>query len=352
MANAVTTIKSQGLANFHGYLKTKANSIQAIMPKHMNPERIASIAIAACQRNPLLLQCNTESVWSCVRDASNLGLEVGMLGAAYLVPFRNKGQGYDCQLIIGYQGLIDLCRRSGHIESIEAHIIHENDEYDIVFGTESKIEHKPQLFNAPGKMVAVYAVAKLKGGMIQTEVMTTAAVDKIKARSKSQNGPWKTDYEEMARKTVVRRLIKYLPKSIEMEDAIMREDSEPGEKAFMAATFDEAELKEADATITDEGTDELKKAASKPAKTEAKKPDPKPAAKKEEPAPAKEPAGEKKEAPTWAKLKRSNEENPDSVQNAIAEAADQFASCKGLKTIADVDTTDQGQVSTIYALIT
>jgi len=351
MANAVAKNTEQ---DFYTFFKDRALSIQDMMPDHMDHKRVAAVAIAACQKNPVLMQCKVSTVWACVRDASILGLEVGIMGAAYLVPFRdNKAGGMNCQLIVGYQGLIDLCRRSGHIESIEAHVIHENDDFEIVYGTESRITHKPNLSANPGKMVAVYGVAKLKGGQIQTEVMTVHDIDKIKARSKSKHGPWQTDYEEMARKTVVRRMAKYLPKSIQMQDAITREDrTENGDPAFMASTFDESTLKDADATITDEGTDELKKAANKPAKTTAKKPDPKPATKKEEPAPAKEPAGEKKEAPTGAKLKRSNEENPDSVQNAIAEAADQFASCKGLKTIADVDTTDQGQVSTIYALIT
>ena len=232
------------LGVFHAYFQSKLPAIRAMLPKHMTPERVGRIAIGAISRNPSLLECTPETVWKCVAEAACVGLEVGVLGAAHLVPFRNsKTNSVDCQLIIGYQGLIDLCRRSGHIEIIEAHVIYANDEYDINYGTKTPIIHRPTLKGDPGEMVCVYAMAWFVCGGHQLEVMTKAEIDKIKSRSKaSTNGPWKTDYEEMARKTVVRRLTKYLPKSIEMARALDAEDSTAG------GDYDFGEIKMKDIT--------------------------------------------------------------------------------------------------------
>jgi len=148
--------------------------------------------------------------------AAELGLEPGGgLGEGYLVPY-----GATCQFIPGYRGFISLARRSGQIVSVESHIVYEGDLFEFELGTEQRIRHVPNLDRDPEKpavMRAVYAVARIVGGGVQSELMTKAEVDAIRRRSKaSGSGPWVTDYTEMARKTAIRRLFKYLPVSVEL----------------------------------------------------------------------------------------------------------------------------------------
>lgn len=193
-----------------------------VTPKHLTADRLTRVAIAAMGRTPNLLKCTPASLLNSIMQAAQLGLEPGSaLGEAYLVPYKET-----CQLIVGYRGLISLARRSGQIASIEAHVVHEKDRFVCKYGLASQLEHEPDWSDDPGPVVAVYAVARLKDGATQVEVMTKAQVDAIRKRSRaSGDGPWTTDYEEMARKTVVRRICKYLPLSIELAEALAIEDA-------------------------------------------------------------------------------------------------------------------------------
>lgn len=204
--------------------KMKA-AIAAVLPKHLTPERIVKVAIGATMRTPLLLKCTPQSFIMAVMQAAELGLEPGSaLGHAYLVPFFNGQTGvYECQMIPGYRGLIALARRSGEIVSIEAHVVRTKDQFRVGYGLNPTLEHAPTLDGDAGELRFVYAVAKLKDGGVQFEVMSKAQVEAIRMRSQTgrkNKGPWNTDYEEMARKTVVRRLFKYLPVSIELASAL------------------------------------------------------------------------------------------------------------------------------------
>jgi recombination protein RecT len=206
------------------YLKKSLPAINAVLPKHLTGERLIRIVGAAASRQPELLECTPLSIAQAVVASSQLGLEpVGSLGHAYLVPFSNGRNGQrEAQLIIGYRGLIDLARRSGNIASIEAHVIHERDAFDVCYGLESKIEHRPYMgSDDPGSIVAAYAIARFKDGTVQTEIMTIKEILAIRDRAKaSKFGPWVSDFDEMARKTVVKRLCKYLPLSAELADAV------------------------------------------------------------------------------------------------------------------------------------
>lgn len=221
VAKPVLQTPAQSFAQF---LAARRKQIASVLPKHLTPERVCRVALTAYTKTQALAQCDMASVYQAVQQAAELGLEPGgALGQCYLLPY-----GRTCQLIVSYKGLIELARRSGEIESIEARVVHENDEYEVSFGLHSDIKHRPCLDGDPGQMVMVYAVARLKGGMVQFEVMTRAEVDAIRRRSRSGNsGPWVTDYDEMARKTVVRRLCKYLPISAEkLSMAFEAEDSD------------------------------------------------------------------------------------------------------------------------------
>lgn len=216
-------------------LMSRRSAMEAVLPKHLTPDRLIKIASVAVSRNELLKKCTPLSIVVAVMTAAQLGLDCGgALGSAYLVPFkRSKKVGgdrwqtnYECQLIIGYRGLIDLARRSGHIMSIESRVVYQNDLFDVEYGREGvQLKHKPALDADPGQMRLVYALATLKDGGHQFELMTRTQIDGIKARSQAKdNGPWVTDYDEMARKTVVKRLCKSLPLSTEFHEAIVLEN--------------------------------------------------------------------------------------------------------------------------------
>jgi recombination protein RecT len=200
------------VAEFRDYLEVRKKALGAIIPSHLNLDRVMRVALAAYSKTPKLMECSIDSVYQAVRQATELGLEPGgALGHAYLVPYKNQ-----CTLIVGYRGLIDLARRSGEIATIEAHVVHERDVFTLKFGLDPVLDHEPFLDGDPGEMKFAYAVGKLRDGGTQCEVMTKAQVDRIRQGSQGRDAtPWTQHYEEMARKTVVRRLVKYLPLSSE-----------------------------------------------------------------------------------------------------------------------------------------
>ena len=182
------------------------------VPKHLNADRMARIAATEVRKNPALLRTEPTSFLGSVMQAAQLGLEPGSaLGQAYLVPYGNQ-----CQLIIGYKGMIDLARRSGQVLSLNAYAVREGDDFSFQLGLKPDIHHVPSLEADRIKkpITYVYAVATLKGGGYQFEVMSRAEIEAVKAKTKSKN-IWNSYPEEMAKKTVIRRLFKYLPVSIE-----------------------------------------------------------------------------------------------------------------------------------------
>jgi recombination protein RecT len=208
---------------------TFQNSLATVLPKHLTPERVVKMALVAASRQPLLFKCTKESFLQSIMKSAELGLDCsGTLGRAYLVPYYNSKIGaYECQFIPGYQGLIELARRSGNIARIESRVVYENDTFEIEYGLDQKLIHKPKLGNDRGDMQCVYALAELTDGTRQFEVMTPEEVEAIRSRSKARdNGPWKTDYSEMSRKTVIRRLAKYLPLTTELAKAFEADDEQ------------------------------------------------------------------------------------------------------------------------------
>lgn len=242
------------------------SQIKAALPRHMTAERMARIATTEMRKVPKLGACDPMSFLGAVIQCAQLGLEPGnALGHAYILPFdkREKVGGQwktvrtEAQVIIGYRGMIDLARRSGQIISIDARAVYEGDKFECMLGLDPKIDHVPDWQNPsradPAKLRFVYAVAKLKDGGLQFDVMSRAEVEGIRARSKSaDNGPWVTDFPAMALKTVVRRLFKFLPVSIEIQRAVgLDELAEAGASQNNGAVID------VDATFPEEPAGEL-----------------------------------------------------------------------------------------------
>lgn len=214
------------------------------LPKALSADRLTRIVLTECRRTPALLKCAPESFFGAVMQCAALGLEPGSaLGHCYLLPFGNgkDNQGRpNAQLIIGYRGMIDLARRSGQIVSINAYAVYEKDDFTYQLGLHPDIRHVPSADADRGHLTHVYAVAQLKDGGVQFEVMSRADIEAIRAQSKAgKSGPWVSHYDEMAKKTVVRRLFKYLPVSIEAMQAVaVDEKSERGEATLQQDVID------------------------------------------------------------------------------------------------------------------
>lgn len=219
--------------------------IKAALPAHMTPERMARIATTEMRKNPKLGQCEPLSFIGAVIQCAQLGLEPGSaLGHAYILPFdvkkKERGewivQRTDAQVIIGYRGMIDLARRSGQIQSISARVVYAGDKFSYAYGLDEHLTHVPAEGES-GAPTHFYAVAKMKDGGVQFEVMSLASVHRIrdetqgykaylasKAKGYKADSPWVTHEDEMGRKTVLRRLFKYLPVSVELQRAVMLDE--------------------------------------------------------------------------------------------------------------------------------
>lgn len=190
------------------------------LPKHLSPERMLRVITTEIRRTPKLVTCTKESFLSSILQASQLGLEPsGPLGHAYLIPY-----GRECKLIIGYRGMIDLARRSGQIVSINAYAVYSDDEFNYQLGLNPDIQHIPKSKNRSEKTLThVYAVANLKDGGVQFRVLDREDIDRIRKASKTNN-IWNDHFEEMAKKTAIRALFKYLPVSIEYLEAFIKDE--------------------------------------------------------------------------------------------------------------------------------
>jgi recombination protein RecT len=204
-------------------------ALAAALPTHMKAERMVRIALTALRKNPKLGQCDLKSFIGAVMQAAQLGLEPdGTLGEAYLIPY-----GQECQLVPGYKGLLKLARQSGHVSTIVARAVHSRDHFEFSFGLKEVLEHIPTRDREPGDLTHVYAIARLKDGGIHLDVMSVHEVNRIRDNSQGyQNAkrynrptPWTDHYDEMAKKTVLRRLCKLLPASTELARAVAMDEA-------------------------------------------------------------------------------------------------------------------------------
>ena len=214
------------------------------LPKGANVDRNVRELITLIKATPALQKCSPESIMACALRVMGLGLELNLtLGHAYLVPY-----GQVAQLQIGYKGMLDLALRSGKVKSISAREVYQNDVFNFEYGTEPRITHIPSLKDR-GELIAVYAIAFFDNGATHFEVLSKDDVEKIRNTSKMKGSmPWTQFYGEMARKTAIRRLFKYLPISVEMNEAIsLDEMSDAGKK--IPESFIETEGKTIDDTL-------------------------------------------------------------------------------------------------------
>lgn len=195
-----------------------------VLPSVCTPERFARVALSCLNGNEslaraLATQQGKISISKAFMKCAEVGLEPNGRDA-HLIPYKN-----DIQLILDYKGIVKLCRRSGEIANIIAEAVHEKDEFSYEDGV---IHHKIDFhLDDRGPAYAWYVKVVFKDGTIQTKVMGKAEIESIRKRSKAaNNGPWQTDYNEMAKKTVFKNLSKWLPMAYEPLEKAIQYDNE------------------------------------------------------------------------------------------------------------------------------
>lgn len=226
--NQTAVAKAPEKKSMQQYIKSMEGEICKALPSVITPERFTRMVLSALSTTPQLALCTPKSFLGAMMNAAQLGLEPNTpLGQAYLIPYKNKGVD-EVQFQIGYKGLIDLAWRSGEISDIQAHVVYENDTFDCEYGLEPKLRHRPADKDR-GAPIKVYAIFKTKSGGFGFEVMS---IDDIKIHAAkyskaygSQYSPWQTNFEEMAKKTVLKRVLKYAPLKSDFVRAVVQDES-------------------------------------------------------------------------------------------------------------------------------
>ncbi|GAC1601556.1 MAG: hypothetical protein NVS3B2_04540 [Ramlibacter sp.] len=301
--------REAGGSTIAAFFEANRGAIEAVLPKHITPDRMLKIALRALRTTPKLMLCTVDSLFGAVITAAQLGLEPNTpQGHLYFIPFENRKKGtHEVQVITGYKGLVDLARRSGEIVSISSRVVYQGDLFELEYGTEERIKHVPKLDGAAGAVLGIYAVAKLQGGGTQFEFMTLPQIERIRNESQGYktaqrygraDSVWHLHFEQMGRKTLIRRLCNYLPMSIELAGALDLDDrAERGELQHMNKVLDGVDYTElAEQQQDSEDQDEGEQTEAEAAPVREAKPAHAPRARRE-PAPQAEAPPEDEHAP-------------------------------------------------------
>lgn len=218
--------KNNGQKTLQDYMKIMSGEIKKALPSVITPERFSRIVLSAISANPKLAECTPQSFLGAMMTSAQLGMEVNTpLGQAYIIPFKNHGT-MEASFQLGYKGLIDLAYRSGEVSIIQAHEVYENDEFDYELGMEPRLRHIPAKTNR-GKVICYYAMFKTKDGGYGFDVMS---IEDVQAHAKKYSkaygsGPWQTNFDEMAKKTVLKKVLKYAPLKSDFVRAAAQDES-------------------------------------------------------------------------------------------------------------------------------
>ena len=233
--------------------------IAKALPSVITPERFTRMVLTAMSTNKDLQLCTPNSFLGAMMQAAQLGVEPNTpLGQAYLIPYKNQGT-LECQFQLGYKGMIDLAYRSGEVKDIQAHEVHENDTFEYELGLEPKLKHIPAMSNR-GAVIMYYAIFHTKDGGYGFNVMSVDDVQEhAKKYSKSYGAsfsPWKSNFDEMAKKTVLKRCLKYAPIKTEFARSISADETiKTTIAADMAEQVDETDY--IDAEVVDKDSPEV-----------------------------------------------------------------------------------------------
>ncbi len=217
--------------------------VARMFPQHLKADRFIRVAITTMNRTPKLAQCDQASFFNALLTLSQLGLEPDGR-RAHLIPYENRKKGIvECQLIVDYKGIVELISNAGDVTNIHADIVCENDQF--VYDRGVLVKHEIEFKKPRGAMYAAYTLFRFKDGTEKVEVMSKEEIDKIRARSRaSDSGPWVTDYNEMAKKTTLRRASKWVKLLPEQRDVIERDDTNFTTDAFEVSPSKESTVQE------------------------------------------------------------------------------------------------------------
>lgn len=220
MSTAVATQSAQSLGAF---LLGKKNQIAAALPKHLDADRMIRLALTCVSQNNQLRNADTNSVFRALLLSSQTGLEIGVGGQAYMVPYKDRDGNLEAQFIPGWQGLVDLVSRSGRA-TVWTGAVFEGDDFDWQLGDSPYVRHRPGGENDEAKLTHVYAIGRVSGAQLPViEVWTKERVTKHRNKfNKVGNRHYSfNNFEMYARKVALLQVLKYMPKSIEMQKAIV-----------------------------------------------------------------------------------------------------------------------------------
>lgn len=223
-SRAIVTTQTEKLGRVRDLFEKQRSALAALLPKHLPPDKLTRLVLSAAHRTPELLDCSPISLLLAAMQSASLGLEPNTpLQLAYLIPFRNwKTKQKEVQFIPGYRGLINLAIQSGVVKAVGARAAYEGDEFLVRYGLDEDIIHVPRFGTEQGSLIAVYSVAKLASGEKTFDVMDHAQVMRIRKMSKADYGPWVDHFDEMAKKTVIRRHAKTMPMNPERTGHLVR----------------------------------------------------------------------------------------------------------------------------------
>lgn len=226
-----TPKEAHPIVKFNEQMEARTPEFARALPAHIPVERFKRVLLTAVQMDQDLLTADRQSLFNACQQAANDGLLPDKReGAMVIFNTKVKEGGQErwikkVQWMAMIGGIRKKVRNSGEVVSFEAQVVHEKDDFAFELGDDPFIKHRPHMDGPPGKVIAAYAVAVLKGGEKVREVMMPWEIEKVRAISKAKDsGPWVTWYEEMCRKTVARRLSKVLPMSTDLDDLIRRDD--------------------------------------------------------------------------------------------------------------------------------
>ena len=218
---------AEGTPTLKGQIQAMESQFAMAMPKGMEAAQLVRDALTCLRRTPDLAKCTPSTVLGALMSCAQLGLRPGVLGHAWVLPFYDgRSRSHKAQLVVGYKGYVDLAYRNPQVSSVIARTVYEGDTFDVDYGLEDRLVHKPSLSGERSKPIAHYAIFKTASGgrafwvMTEDEMQAWKKRYAPKDRSNKIVGPWVSDYEAMARKTCLLRLASWMPKSTELAYAM------------------------------------------------------------------------------------------------------------------------------------
>uniref|UniRef100_UPI003F49888F recombinase RecT n=1 Tax=Pseudonocardia sp. CA-138482 TaxID=3240023 RepID=UPI003F49888F len=261
-------------------IEAKAETFQAAMPTGTEARHLIRDAISLVRANPQLARCSSESVLGGLMTFAQLGLRPGVLGHGWLIPFKKRVQvegkwvdAWEAQIVIGYKGYAELIHRTGTISTMVGRSVHAHDEFDLVYGIDDRLVHKPAMSGPRGETVGYYAVIKYQGGGYVFWHMTKAECEEWRdkfAMARKKNfktgeieivGPWRDHFDSMSIKTCFLRAQNWAPKSTDLARAVavdgaVRKDMDDADEMFFAERPDPFNGQVLDGEVEDAGPDE------------------------------------------------------------------------------------------------